>query len=340
MAPDSSGRRGRRSRGPDRVRQRPGRPRRPTASILVAVQLPPPPARSFASDNAAGAHPAVLEAVAGPTTATPSPTATTAGHGAARAAFRDLFGDVDDAADVQRHRRQRPRPGYACSARPRPWCAPMGPHRHRRDGRARAHPRRQADRPARRRTASCAPSSSTSSAHLHRRRPPRPARRRLDHPEHRAGHAVHRRRGRRAVRRRPPPRHDGAHGRRPHRQRHGRARRRRAALRSFTVDAGVDVLTFGGTKNGLLGGEAVVFLRPELARRARVRPQAGHPAAVEDALRRRPVPRPARRTTAGSTWPATPTPWPRLCTRRCVGLPGSSRPNRRSTASSRRCRPS
>ncbi len=41
-----------------------------------------------------------------------------------------------------------------------------------------------------------------------------------------------------------------------------------AALRSFTVDAGVDVVTFGGTKNGMLGGEAVVFLRPELARRA------------------------------------------------------------------------
>ena len=41
-----------------------------------------------------------------------------------------------------------------------------------------------------------------------------------------------------------------------------------AALRSFTVDAGVDVLTFGGTKNGLLGGEAVVYLRSELARRA------------------------------------------------------------------------
>ena len=40
------------------------------------------------------------------------------------------------------------------------------------------------------------------------------------------------------------------------------------ALRSFTVDAGVDVLTFGGTKNGLLGGEAVVFLHPELATRA------------------------------------------------------------------------
>ena len=42
-----------------------------------------------------------------------------------------------------------------------------------------------------------------------------------------------------------------------------------AALRSFTVDAGVDVLTFGGTKNGLLGGEAVVFLDPSSPSRAR-----------------------------------------------------------------------
>ncbi len=33
-----------------------------------------------------------------------------------------------------------------------------------------------------------------------------------------------------------------------------------AALRSFTIDAGVDVVSFGGTKNGLLGAEAVVFL--------------------------------------------------------------------------------
>ena len=38
-----------------------------------------------------------------------------------------------------------------------------------------------------------------------------------------------------------------------------------APLRSFTIDAGVDVMTFGGTKNGMLGGEAVVLLRPELA---------------------------------------------------------------------------
>ncbi len=40
------------------------------------------------------------------------------------------------------------------------------------------------------------------------------------------------------------------------------------ALRAFTVDAGVDVVSFGGTKNGLLGGEAVVYLNTELAERA------------------------------------------------------------------------
>ena len=33
----------------------------------------------------------------------------------------------------------------------------------------------------------------------------------------------------------------------------------------FTKNAGVDVLSFGGTKNGMMFGEAVVFFRPELA---------------------------------------------------------------------------
>ena len=40
-------------------------------------------------------------------------------------------------------------------------------------------------------------------------------------------------------------------------------------LRATSGAVGVDVLSFGGTKNGLLGGEAVVFFRPELARDAR-----------------------------------------------------------------------
>ncbi|HXY49501.1 MAG TPA: low specificity L-threonine aldolase [Terriglobales bacterium] len=36
-------------------------------------------------------------------------------------------------------------------------------------------------------------------------------------------------------------------------------------LRQATRDLGVDVLSFGGTKNGLMGGEAVVFFQPKLA---------------------------------------------------------------------------
>ena len=35
-------------------------------------------------------------------------------------------------------------------------------------------------------------------------------------------------------------------------------------FRTFTTDAGVDLLSFGGTKNGMMYGEAVCFLRPGL----------------------------------------------------------------------------
>ncbi|WP_299580208.1 low specificity L-threonine aldolase [uncultured Sunxiuqinia sp.] len=35
-------------------------------------------------------------------------------------------------------------------------------------------------------------------------------------------------------------------------------------FRAFTVDAGVDLLSFGGTKNGMLMGEAVLFFNPKL----------------------------------------------------------------------------
>jgi threonine aldolase len=37
------------------------------------------------------------------------------------------------------------------------------------------------------------------------------------------------------------------------------------SLREATRDLSVDVLTFGGTKNGMMGGEAVVFFRPGLS---------------------------------------------------------------------------
>lgn len=35
-------------------------------------------------------------------------------------------------------------------------------------------------------------------------------------------------------------------------------------FRAFTTDAGVDILSFGGTKNGMMYGEAICFLRPGL----------------------------------------------------------------------------
>jgi len=38
------------------------------------------------------------------------------------------------------------------------------------------------------------------------------------------------------------------------------------SLKSITADVGVDVLSFGGTKNGMIYGEAVVFFDPKLAR--------------------------------------------------------------------------
>lgn len=37
-------------------------------------------------------------------------------------------------------------------------------------------------------------------------------------------------------------------------------------FRKFTRDCGVDVLSFGGTKNGMMMGEAVLFFNPELTR--------------------------------------------------------------------------
>lgn len=40
---------------------------------------------------------------------------------------------------------------------------------------------------------------------------------------------------------------------------------RNMELRAMTRDAGIDVLSFGGTKNGLMFGEAILFFKPELA---------------------------------------------------------------------------
>lgn len=46
-------------------------------------------------------------------------------------------------------------------------------------------------------------------------------------------------------------------------------------FREMTGGAGVDVLSFGGTKNGMMYGEAVVFFQPGLARDFRYRRKQG-----------------------------------------------------------------
>ena len=47
------------------------------------------------------------------------------------------------------------------------------------------------------------------------------------------------------------------------------------SFRAITTDVGVDVLSFGGTKNGVMFGEAVVFLNPELAKGFKFRRKQG-----------------------------------------------------------------
>ena len=64
-------------------------------------------------------------------------------------------------------------------------------------------------------------------------------------------------------------------------------------LRQATRDLGVDVLSFGGTKNGMMGGEAVVFFRPELGLRFPLPAQTGHAAGLKDALHRSAIRGPA-----------------------------------------------
>ena len=65
-------------------------------------------------------------------------------------------------------------------------------------------------------------------------------------------------------------------------------------LRAFTTDAGVDLVSFGGTKNGLLFGEAIVVLRPEASDGLDVSAEDEHAARLEDAIRLGATDRPAR----------------------------------------------
>ncbi len=65
-----------------------------------------------------------------------------------------------------------------------------------------------------------------------------------------------------------------------------------------------DVLTFGGTKNGAVGAEALIVMAREPGRRRTVPAQAADPADLQDAFRGGPVRRAACRMTCGGATPS------------------------------------
>ena len=111
-------------------------------------------------------------------------------------------------------------------------------------------------------------------------------------------------------------------------------------LRALTTDAGVDVLSFGGTKNGAAASaRRSSSCAPSSASDFAVRPQAVDAARLEDALPRRPVRGAARRRPLAPQRRARQrdgrAAWPRRLGRSTA----SSSPTRsRPTASSRACR--
>ena len=120
--------------------------------ILVPWTLPPAPRCSFASDNFAGAHPRVVDAVAAANTGHVMAYGDDVHTAECEARFRDLFGPTDaDVPRVHGHRSQRARAGDDVEAGAGDRVHQLVAHRGRRDRRPRADPRRQADRSAERR---------------------------------------------------------------------------------------------------------------------------------------------------------------------------------------------
>ena len=198
------------------------------------MQLPPAPARSFASDNAAGVHPAVLEALE----------RCNVGHALAYGAddhtaecsarFRELFG-----ADVRVELTfngtganivalatmlgSLPGPNHAvvCTDWAHIAVDETGAPE-------RILATKLIDLPCARRQAR--PRAAGRTRPPPRRPAPRAAGRGVDHPGDRAGHALHRRRDRRALRPGAPDGHARPPRRRPPGQRHRRPRRHAATL--------------------------------------------------------------------------------------------------------------
>jgi threonine aldolase len=233
----------------------------------VQLQLPPPPARSFASDNFAGAHPAVLDAVARANVGHTPAYGDDPWTAACEDAFRELFGDVTTlltfngtgANVLALASLLAPAEAVVCSGWSHIAVDETGAPE-------RILGAKLIDLPSD--DAKLTPAHVESVAHL------------LGNPHHAQPGVVSITESTELGTLYTPDEVTAlcrvAHdlGLRVHMD-GARIANATAALgggvatlRALTVDAGVDVLTFGGTKNGLLGGEAVVFLRPEHAARA------------------------------------------------------------------------
>ena len=92
--------------------------------------------------------------------------------------------------------------------------------------------------------------------------------------------------------------------------------------RALTWQAGVDVLCFGGTKNGLAVRRRHRLLRPRPGGGVRVPPQAGRPSAGQDALRRRAVGGRAGVGSLAAQRRARQRAWPGRWRRSCAASPG------------------
>ena len=102
-----------------------------------------------------------------------------------------------------------------------------------------------------------------------------------------------------------------------------RSRHRGAAPKALTWQSGVDVLCFGGTKNGMAVGEAVVFFNRGLSDEFEYRCKQARPARIQDAFPRCTVGRDAEGRRVAALCPAC----------ECAGAPA----RRRVAAHSRAC---
>ena len=110
-----------------------------------------------------------------------------------------------------------------------------------------------------------------------------------------------------------------------------------ASPAEMTWKAGVDILSFGATKNGCIAAEALVFFDPAKAARRCLPAQARRPSFLEVALHRGAVRGVFRGRPLAASLPGMPTPWPTGCGAGCRQSEVHARPGRPTATRSSPC---